>query len=185
MCIRDSLKEDGIPNNEFNTISHHQDDGGNMYFGTINGLLRFHPRDFSNGEINDKFLLTNAYYLNKKNDTQTTITEKILNTNKIVISSNQKSINLEFALINFGKKNGNIYSYRIKGLQENWSYVNNGEIQLAGLPYGQYKLEVRAKAPASSTWVSYQNQIQLNVKKPFYITWWLSLIHISEPTRPY
>ena len=174
------LKEDGIPNNEFNTTAHHQDEQGYMYFGTINGMVKFHPRDFSNEKVIDPFLLTNVYHVNKENDQRTTITEEILNSNKVVIRPEQKSMNLEFALINFEKKNGNIYSYRLKGLQENWSYINDGNVQLAGLPYGNYKLEIRAKAPGSSTWVSYSNPIDIYVQKPFYLTWWFILLIVSS-----
>jgi ligand-binding sensor domain-containing protein len=34
---------DGLPGNEFNSLSHHQDHLGRLYFGGISGIISFHP----------------------------------------------------------------------------------------------------------------------------------------------
>ncbi|NJN78823.1 MAG: hypothetical protein HC803_11300 [Saprospiraceae bacterium] len=53
------LKEHGLPSNEFNTYSHYQDSLGNLYFGGINGIVAFHPKEFvKNTAVNIPLHLT-------------------------------------------------------------------------------------------------------------------------------
>lgn len=40
------LPKDGISSHEFNRISHFQDENGTIYFGSIDGITAFHPKDF-------------------------------------------------------------------------------------------------------------------------------------------
>ena len=44
--IKGYNKNDGITHNEFNRASHHRDEDGYIYFGGLNGVTAFHPKDF-------------------------------------------------------------------------------------------------------------------------------------------
>ena len=40
--------QNGIPHEEFNTFSHYQTEDGTLYFGGLNGVMKFHPKDMQN-----------------------------------------------------------------------------------------------------------------------------------------
>ena len=46
LASRSFLLKDGITHEEFNRISHYQAEDGTTYFGGLNGVTAFHPRDF-------------------------------------------------------------------------------------------------------------------------------------------
>ncbi|MCB0375875.1 MAG: hypothetical protein KDD04_08155, partial [Sinomicrobium sp.] len=39
------LTNDGLPHNEFNTISHYRGDDGRLYFGGLSGITVVNPKD--------------------------------------------------------------------------------------------------------------------------------------------
>jgi len=165
-------EEDGLANNEFNTTSHFQDVNGDLYLGTITGMVHFDPNDFQDKENLSPIVLTSAYRMNKDFDAAENILRDLKSTQHVKINPSDRYIDLEFAVMHFNKAAPIRFSYRILEFQDEWTYSDNGKVRLSGLPYGQFELELRAKPDNSNHWASYNEGIEINVKRPFYLTWW-------------
>lgn len=166
------FKDEGLPHNEFNTISHHQDKHGNLYFGTIDGMIEFHPKDFNHQSENIPFIISAASRIEQKTDSIINITHSVLNNHALTLKPSDKAAEVSFALLNYKKTKGNQYSYKIEGYQDRWIFQKNANVRLSGLPYGDYQLLFRGKVSGSSTWLEYSRPIQIQVTKPFYLQWW-------------
>ena len=60
-------KQQGIPADEFNTFSHFQDTNGNLYFGGVGGVIKFHPKNLLNSsDYNAPFKISGVKILEKE-----------------------------------------------------------------------------------------------------------------------
>ena len=166
------LKEDGLPNNEFNTISHHQDKEGNLYFGTQNGFIHFHPKDFVKDKKDFPFIITACNKESLENDSISKLIAPLLESHNLDFYPSDKSIHLSFAYLDYQNLKSIQYSYKIEGYHKDWIYQKEPVINVIGLPYGTYDLTLRAKSTGSHYWQEYSELITINVKKPFYLQWW-------------
>jgi len=166
------FEEDGIPNNEFNTIAHHEDKEGNLYFGTQNGFIHFHPKDFIQEKKDYPFIITACNKESLENDSITKLLVPLLAAHELTFYPSDKSINLDFALLDYQNLQSIQYSYKIEGYHTDWIYQKEPSLKVIGLPYGDYQLRLRAKSAASNYWQEYAQAITINVKKPFYLEWW-------------
>lgn len=166
------LKEDGLPHNEFNTISHFQNKKGRLFFGGQNGLIHFHPEAMQTSKRNYELILTDAQIQKASTDTLVDKTATLFNNSLIHFTSTDKAIILNFALLDYYNSNNHQYSYKIKGYDEDWVYQDNSTLTLRNLPYGEYQLKVRAKAASSNTWTYYSKPLNIRFVAPFYQTTW-------------
>ncbi|MCP4438376.1 MAG: response regulator [Aureispira sp.] len=168
-------EEDGIPHNEFNTVSHYKDTEGHLYFGGQNGIINFHPRDFKQQNYSAPFIVTSCTKQERSTDNLIQLTSQILKQHSLTIYSNDKSVSIKFALLNYKKAKNTQYSYKIEGYDKDWTYQAEPFLKISGLPYGNYKLRLRAKASGSGIWQDYDHAIQIKVVRPFYLQWWFIL----------
>ncbi|PSR14506.1 MAG: hypothetical protein C7N36_03730 [Bacteroidetes bacterium] len=169
------LKEDGLPNNEFNTTSHHQDKFGNLYFGTVDGMIEFHPKDFQQETEDVPFLLTAVHRIDRQTDSIINMTRSVLADYSLTITPDDKAVDFSFALLDYKKAKGNQYSYKIVGYRDEWTYQKEASVRISGLPYGNYQLLFRGKASGSNRWMEYPYPITIRVAKPFYLQGWFLL----------
>lgn len=170
------LKEDGIPDNEFNTISHYKSDDGHLYFGGQNGVVSFHPKDFQEVKKTTPFVITSYSKQNKNTDKIKYLTADLLSSKTIRITPEDKAFALKFALLDYRNPKANQYSYKIEGYDKDWNYQSESQIKINGLPYGTYQLKLRAKASGGGAWIDYPDVIQVDVIRPFYLQWWFIVL---------
>mgnify|MGYP003291265425 CR=1 FL=1 len=93
-----------------------------------------------------------------------------------------KSVGLEFALLDYGAASPANYSYRLKGFDDEWIRLrqNRQFISFANLPAGNYSLQIRATD--SDTDILGENEIAVTVTGYFYKTWWFILMVIILAT---
>lgn len=167
---------DGISNNEFNRASSFKDTDGNFYFGGMNGVTYFKPKDLFEKEAeNDLPLVINnlSVFDSKINDNRDYLTTYYSN-NKITIQGDIKNVSIEVALLDLEDRI-HTYAYQISGLDSTWSYINEGNIKLSNLPYGNYNLKVKAQCQ-NGLWNKTQLIIPLEIPKPFYKTLWFTCL---------
>lgn len=175
--VRVYLKEDGLKNNEFNTISHHKAADGRLFFGGQNGVVHFNPADFQDTTKGAPLVITEYTKESISTGEQHSFMEALLEQKKIVLNPDDKSFYLEFALLDYVNSNNHQYSYKIEGYDNNWVYQSEHSIKINVLPYGTYQLKLRAKSANGSAWVVYPHPITIDVLKPFYLqTWFIVLI---------
>lgn len=92
--------------------------------------------------------------------------------------SEARNLKISFDAISFSGSNLQ-FEYRVERLKENedvnsWQSILNKELVLFNLPFGEYKIHIRAKTLASK--FSAPKIIYINIKRPYWATWWFILL---------
>jgi signal transduction histidine kinase/DNA-binding response OmpR family regulator/sugar lactone lactonase YvrE len=168
---------DGLNTNEFNRISHFQDEDGTLYFGSMNGVTYFHPRDFAgellpNVDVRPQVVKV-VQYLGNKNRT-VNVTNTFLDQGKITLAPDDRFLTLTLAMEDVKLGAGTTYRYKLQRQREEWLTTKGNTITLGRLPYGQQTLLVQAQLEnglRSATPL----EVPIFVKRPFYLRWWFFL----------
>jgi signal transduction histidine kinase/DNA-binding response OmpR family regulator len=171
---------DGVAHDEFNRTSHFKAADGTLYFGGLNGVTSFHPKDFyANGTQaakGSKNLVLSDFKLfsgaTKKLENHSS---ELLASDKITLQPADRYFQLEFALLDYFSPKQVTYSYKIDGIDADWNILPEPLLRLSGLPYGTHRLKIRAQA-ADGTRADNELDYQLMVLKPVYLRWWFLLL---------
>lgn len=175
------LPKDGITHREFNRISHHQDKDGRIYFGSLNGVTSFHPRDFYtdfNQSPDIPLVLSSAQRFSHQKDTLEDVNAEYLQTGTIIFKPTNLYLLLRFALLDYANPEATQYEYRIEGLGDQWQPCSGVSLQLAGLPYGSFFLRVRGKTE-NGIYSRQELKIPILVKRPFYAQYWFLFLTLA------
>jgi two-component sensor histidine kinase len=181
LSVRTYTTGDGISHNEFNRTSSFRAKDGRLFFGGLDGVNVFNPKDFitDTNSFNvplrviafNQFVGSRSELVNKTND--------LLNTSQIKLAPNDQFFTLEFQLLDFSKNEVYRYAYQIEGIDERWNYINENSIRISGLPYGSFTLHIKAQS-REGAWSKSELSIPLIVLKPFYLEWWfITLIALA------
>jgi class 3 adenylate cyclase len=177
--VRTFTIDNGISHNEFNRISSFKAADGRMFFGGLDGVNAFYPKDLMSDTVTNDIPLciTSFGKFSARKDSIVNLTSDILQKNKIAIEPGDRFIELKFMLLDFepGKKR---YAYKIDGLDKDWNYIDENSIHISGLPYGNYVLHVKGQN-ASGAWSKNELTIAVNVIPPFYRSAWFILLCIA------
>ena len=168
---------DGISHNEFNRTSSFKAKDGRLFFGGLDGVNAFYPRDFiadTNALYVPLRIIAFNQFVNSQNELVNKTTE-LLNTSQITLAPNDKFFTLEFQLLDFAKDEVHRYGYKIEGVDKDWNYINENSIRISGLPYGKFTLHIKAQN-REGAWSKSELSIPLVVLKPFYFQWWFILL---------
>lgn len=172
------LSQDGLLVDEFNRISFYKDTlTGALYFGTVNGVLRFHPRDFKTAlspTVQGQPYLVDAYELERGDSQLQNILPDVLHHNRITVRPRVTQLTLSFSVSNSLWSTAVAYEYRIvRDTQSRALYTPTIDniLQLGRLPYGKSYLQVRAFT-ATGQELAQTLVIPLRVGRPYYVTWW-------------
>lgn len=171
--IRAYYPKDGTSSHEFNRTSHFQDKDGTIYFGSINGITSFHPKDFYevDKEINKtKIIVLEISQHSGRTEKIENVTKHYYQKNEVQMRPGDRFLNFSLTLDDYSQSAKTIYNYRLKGVDENWLEAKGSEITLSGLPYGNQVLEIRGSLLNGS--YAPVLEIPIQVYPPFYLTWW-------------
>jgi len=170
------LPKDGLASIEFNFFSHFQAEDGRLYFGGLNGISAFYPRDFAQLTENDAALYVSSFQkLNSKTGEFENHTPQVLQNKAIVLRPNETSFLLRFALLDYEALDNNRFAFKIEGLEEEWNHISENFIRMGRLPYGDYTLHIRGKG-SDGQWSKNQLAIPITVITPFYLRTWFVLL---------
>jgi hypothetical protein len=155
--------EDGLAGTEFNYFSSFKDSEGLLYFGGLNGLTYFHPRDIKVNPI-----IPPLYFIQIRMKDSTHFFHSPYKT--LSFSHKQNTFFIDFALLNYIKSNKNQYRYKLKDYDENWIETFEPSATYTNLPAGNYTFEVQG-ANNDGVW-SKVEVLHFKVNPPFWKTWW-------------
>ncbi|RRA98777.1 histidine kinase dimerization/phosphoacceptor domain -containing protein [Larkinella rosea] len=170
---------DGISHNEFNRTSSFRASDGRLFFGGLDGINGFFPRDFQ-ADTNSLRVPLRIIAFNQFVGSQNELVNKtidLLNTSTITLNPDDQFFTLEFQLLDFTKEEGHRYAYKIEGIDRDWNYLNENSIRISGLPYGTFTLHLKGQN-GEGTWSLSELTIPLTVLKPFYLQWWFLVITV-------
>lgn len=168
---------DGISHNEFNRTSSFKAKDGRLFFGGLDGINAFYPKDFitDSSTFNVPLRITAFNQFISSQNGLISKTTELLNTMKIQLAPNDKFFTLEFQLLDFAKEEAHHYAYKIEGVDKDWNYITENSIRISGLPYGKFTLYIKAQN-REGAWSKKELNIPLIVLKPFYFQWWFVVL---------
>ena len=164
-------KEDGLQSNEFNTGAYDVAQNGMIYFGGINGLNWFLPKDVLTNTCKPSVVITSL----KINDTP-----YFKNTSPEFLQSlttryNNNTFTIKFIGLEFSNPAGIKYKFKLEGLEKEWTSEKNArEVRYANLRPGKYIFKV--VAANQDNVLSDETTLSINILPPFYGTWWFRIL---------
>lgn len=165
---------DGLPTNQFNYCSSLKTVGGEIYLGTIDGLMCFDPRRYNFGvhlwrpSISQMWL--NGHEVVPGAD-GSPLQKSIFLTDELNLASDQNSLSFRIVNLCYDCAPDQTIKYRLEGFENDWHHTSiaDGMISYWNLPSGDYRLVV---APDNETGLEASDDqilsLKLRVATPFY-----------------
>nr|WP_121270325.1 hybrid sensor histidine kinase/response regulator transcription factor [Pedobacter schmidteae] len=178
--FRNYTKSDGLAGNEFNTRSYFKDSNGEIFFGGLNGLTSFYPKEIETNTYAAPIVFTGLKLFNQPVDVggaDELLKEQILKTKELTFKHDQNHFTLGFALLNYIKTDKNKYAYKLEGYDQQWNYTDHPSATYTNLPSGNYHFVVKG---INNDGLSASNQPGLNIKilPPVWASWWAYVLYI-------
>lgn len=155
-----------------------RDSNGKLYFGGGNGYVYFSP-DFRRDRILQNALCVTDIRIDNKSIFQN-MENVEYNSEKqnLKLNYKQRNIGLEFSALNYTSPASINYSYRLKGIDKDWVYVDAKRryVNYNNLSKGEYIFEVRS-TNENGIWLDKIYHLNITVEPAPYETWWAYLIY--------
>ena len=163
----------GLLSNHFNFKSGYKDADGNIYLGSINGLVIFNPRTFEKNGFTPPVVLTDFYLSDRRLTAsgggfppETSVTYA----DGLRLGADQNSFAVRAVVLSYQAPEMNRLEYRLEGFDKGWNALGrNSMIGYSGLPYGDYTLRVRG-ANGDGTWNPVERRLSIRISPPFYLS---------------
>lgn len=168
---------DGLQSNEFNGGAFFRNPvSGEMFFGGINGLSTFFPRQIRDNPHKPPVVITSFRKLNKEH----TGGPPIFAISELTLSYRDYFFSFEFAALDFTIPAKNRYAYKLEGLDEQWIHTDarHRVASYTTLTPGTYTFLVKG---TNNDGIGHDNPTRLviHITPPFWATWWFRLSAIA------
>jgi len=141
---------------------------GEMFFGGMNGLLRFHPDSIRDNPHVPPIVITAFSKFNQPGQLDSAISEK----KAIELSYKDNMITFEFAALNYTSPEKNQYAYQMVGFDTRWVYCGTErKATYTNLDGGNYIFRVKG-SNNDGVWNEEGASIAVIITPPFWKTWW-------------
>jgi ligand-binding sensor domain-containing protein/signal transduction histidine kinase len=165
-------KANGLLNDQFNYNSGYKDSNGNLYFGSVRGMIVFNPSKFYQSKFVPPLYITGFQVNNKElaiNPVKRTLKNTILFADRITLPYDQSSVSLDFAALGFTSPERTEYSYKMEGADNDWTVIHsNRRVYYTNLKPGTYTFRLKASSPAFAG--NQQKELVIKILPPFWAT---------------
>jgi len=166
--FRNFNEDDGVAIHPFMAQSGYRTRNGEMYFGGINGFVRFHPDSISDNPSVPPVVLTRFLIA----DTLATLDTVIAEKKAIQLSYDEDSFAFEFASLNYTNPVKNQYAYKLSGYDKNWVQCGTRRYtSYTHLDPGAYVFTVKG-SNNDGKWNEAGTSISIIIRPPYWQTWW-------------
>ena len=159
---------DGLQSNEFDQGAYYRDDGGEMFFGGVNGFSVFHPDSVKDNPFVPPVVLTSF----KKFGTPEKLAGVISELDQITLSYKDANVTFEFAALDYTNPSKNQYAYKLVGFDKDWVLAGtNHSGTYTNLDGGTYILRVKG-SNNDRVWNEEGVSLRLEIVPPFWKTTW-------------
>jgi len=172
-------QKDGLASNEFNDNAALKLDSNQFYFGSPSGATYFDARKISLNRYAPQVLITNLKIKNETiqpNDSIGILEKSIGYTKTITLDYDKANFSIDFAIPNYIRSKNNQYSYRLLGLENNWTTTKSTEAIFAIQNPGTYTFEVRG-ANNDGVWNKIPTTLTVIVKPAPWRSIWAFLLY--------
>ena len=177
--------QDGLQNADFFRNSYHQNNTGKLYFGGQKGVNSFNPSEITVNKTPPVTVLTSFLYFNKLlnvgklTESEFKLNKPINYLDKIELGYKDYIIGFGFAALDYADSMRNQYAYRLKGLNDDWVYVdaNDRKVTYTNLKSGHYTFQVKA-ANKDGIWNKVPTELKIKVHPAPWLSPWAYVIYI-------
>ncbi len=167
----------GMALDHFIQSSHMIAQDGQLFFGGNDGFISFYADDIKKSTYKPNLLISNLsirgkdiYSLNEIGEANNT-TKQVSFFNDIILKHNQNSIKLYFSSLDLAEPKRNIYSYKLDGYDNDWTYTtgNKNYASYSNLPSGNYTFQVKG-TNNDGVWFDNITKLNIKIKPPLWIS---------------
>ncbi|MEO6731724.1 MAG: two-component regulator propeller domain-containing protein [Ferruginibacter sp.] len=170
----------GILNDQFNFNSAYKDNDGKMYFGSVKGMVSFHPDEFVKDTFVPPVYITGFQIFNKELSiakSGSPLQKSITNTDKIVLDNNQSTFSIDFAALSYTAPEMSEYAYKMEGLDKDWIYLKtNRKVYFTELSPGTYTFKVKA-SNSGGVWNKAETKLVIQILPPWWTSSWAYFVY--------
>lgn len=173
---------DGLQGNEFSRSVVDMSSNGKIFFGGINGVTAFMPREITKVNrtpgIWPSELLVGSRTVTTFSESggHSIIDQAITGVEHIRLSYQDATFSIGFSTFSYEGEMGVTYYYSIDG--EEWHMIRRGDNHVAftNLAPGNYVLRVKARVGEMESEV---REISIRITPPWYASWWAYMIYMA------
>jgi signal transduction histidine kinase/ligand-binding sensor domain-containing protein len=173
-------RANGLLNDQFNYNSGYKDSKGNLYFGSVRGMITFKPNIFSQSKFVPPVFITGFQVHGEELEIgkdSNILHQSILFTDEIILPHDRSSFSIDFAAISFTSPEMTEYSYFMNGLDKEWVYIkSNRKVYFTNLEPGVYNF--RVKATSDGFYGQQEKNLTIRILPPFWATTWAYAAYI-------
>jgi ligand-binding sensor domain-containing protein/signal transduction histidine kinase len=180
--------DDGLQSSVFSSNSSLLGQGGELFFGGVQGLNAFHPAEVERNPHPPVVALTDFQLFDRSvplqsADARSPLKRPISDTRKLVLTHRDYVFSLEFAALHFKSPRKNRYAYRLRGFDAEWIETNSQRrsVRYSNLAPGGYIFQVKA-SNADGVWSEDSVDLHITVLPPPWKTWWAYLLYSAITT---
>ncbi|MBN1599019.1 MAG: response regulator [Bacteroidales bacterium] len=171
---------DGIQDNRFNIAATFKDKNGCLYFGGINGLTYFYPKDIVGNTYIPPIVFTGFELFNEEvkiGNPNSPVNKNMHLLNEIYLKYRDRVFTIKFNALSYTQPYKNKYRYMLEGFEDNWNPSSEKNYATyTNLSPGRYTFKVQA-SNNDNVWNLKGISMNIIVDKPFYKTiWFITLI---------
>lgn len=163
-------KSNGLLSDQFNYSSAFKNDNGEMYFGSVNGLISFNPDEFTQNPYRPPIYITDIQINNEEvpvREKNSPLEKSIIFSEGIELDSKKSTFKLEFASLSYTAPEMTKYWYKMEGLNDNWIELGkNNEVSFTHLTPGDYIFKVKA-LNSHGVWSNENANLNIKILPPF------------------
>jgi len=166
--------------NHFNENANIYSLSGNMFWGSLDGLLMFNPDSFIYKENTSPVVLTNFLLYDqimKAGEDDSPLTQSISYSDDIKLNYQQNTFTVEFATLDMKDPQKNKYVYMLENYDKQWNSISqvNGATY-KNLPPGKYVFRVKG-ANGDGAWNEDITSLDIKITPPFWRSNYAYLIY--------
>jgi ligand-binding sensor domain-containing protein/signal transduction histidine kinase len=161
---------DGLQSAEFSPGAYFKNRSGSMFFGGVDGLNAFDPRQVQDNPYIPPVVITSFSKFNE------VIQTDLQDGEFYELSYRDNFISFEFASLDFAASQKNQYAYMLEGLERDWNYAGTRRYaSYTNLAGGEYTFRVRG-SNSDGVWNETGAAVRIRIVPPFWRTTWFMLL---------
>ena len=178
--FKNYFKEDGFLTNEFIYRGTFKDRNGGMVFGSLHGIVTFHPDSVRDSDYRPPLVLTGIKIDNKllKPGKDSPLKKNISISDEIILNYDQNDLSITFASLDFSHPERNEYAFYLQGLEDNWRPSGSEHTAYyTNLDPGEYVFKVKG-TNSDGVWNEAGTSLKIIILPPWWASWWSYTIYI-------
>lgn len=149
-----------------------------FYFGDLYGITTFNHKNITKITDVPKVVLSKLKIKNEVVEINKGVLKKSLNYLDVLeLHHNNSNFSISYALPNYINSKGNRYAYRLKGLDDSWTYTTQTEAFFTLQTAGTYTFQVKA-VNHDNVWNTKTTNIKIIIHPAPWKTWWAYTIYL-------